>query len=98
MRAGSKGNARGVEDVEGKASEEPGALSFEAALRELESVASKLEGGGVGLEESLRLLKRGMALIERCEGELGEAEAVLEQLLLNEDGELETVRLSGAST
>ena len=92
MRAGSK-NKQGIEDTP---SEEPGALSFEAALRELESVASSLEGGGVGLEESLRLLKRGIALIERCEGELSQAEAVLEQLLLNEDGELETVRLSGA--
>jgi exodeoxyribonuclease VII small subunit len=70
-------------------------LSFEEALRELEGVAGKLEGGGVGLEESLRLLQRGMALIGRCEGELSAAESVLEQLIVNEDGELETVRISG---
>ncbi len=102
MRAGGKAEG-GAEDVKAEgspknqASQQSGASleqSFEDALRELEAVAGKLEGGGVGLEESLRLLKRGMVLIARCEGELSQAEAVLEQLILNEDGELETVRLS----
>lgn len=90
MRAGKNSKGTGAQD-----GQETVAESFEEALRELESVAGKLESGGVGLEESLRLLKRGMALIERCEGELSEAEAILEQLILNEDGELETVRLGG---
>jgi exodeoxyribonuclease VII small subunit len=70
-------------------------LSFEDALAELENVAGTLESGGVGLEDSLRLLQRGMALISRCEKELAGAEAVLEQLVLNGEGELETVRLDG---
>ncbi len=95
MRAGSRaeGGAKNGASAAGSAALEE--LSFEDALRELEGVAAKLEGGGVGLEESLRLLKRGMALIARCEDELSQAEAVLEQLILNEDGELETVRISG---
>jgi exodeoxyribonuclease VII small subunit len=69
-------------------------LSFEEALRDLEEVAGKLEAGGVGLEESLRLLARGTRLIERCERELTQAEAVLEQLTLSPEGELRSVRLS----
>lgn len=97
MRAGSKNSAQASEASAKNGLEEQENLSFEEALRELEGVASRLEGGGVGLEESLRLLRRGMALIERCEGELSEAESVLEQLILNEDGELETVRLGESS-
>jgi len=100
MRAGGKAGAGSAKNDGGNGAVAPtpqdkDELSFEEALRELEGVAGKLEGGGVGLEESLRLLRRGMALIERCEGELNEAEAVLEQLILNGDGELETVRLGG---
>lgn len=91
MKAAGKSSVQNGSAAPGQA---PGDLSFEEALRELESVAGRLEGGGVALEESLGLLKRGMALIERCESELGQAEAVLEQLILNEDGDLETVRLS----
>ena len=51
----------------------------------------------MGLEESLRLLGRGMELLARCEGELSAAEAVLEQLVLNDDGDLEAVRVDGAN-
>ncbi len=69
-------------------------LSFESALQELETVAEKLETGRVPLEESLQLLKRGTALIERCESELNGAEAVLEQLIVSSDGELETVAIA----
>jgi exodeoxyribonuclease VII small subunit len=68
-------------------------LSFEQALEELEGVVGTLETGQVPLEESLKLLKRGMSLIERCEGELAQAEAVLEQLIATPDGELRTVRI-----
>jgi exodeoxyribonuclease VII small subunit len=70
-------------------------LSFEQALAELETVVGTLEAGQVPLEESLQLLKRGMALIEQCEGELKQAESVLEQLIATPDGELRTVRIGG---
>ena len=68
-------------------------LSFEDALEELEIVVSKLETGRVPLEESLALLRRGTALIERCEGELNSAEVALEQLIATPDGELQTVSI-----
>ncbi|PQV63380.1 Exodeoxyribonuclease VII small subunit [Abditibacterium utsteinense] len=63
-------------------------LSFEEALRELEETVAALENGGVPLEKSLDLLKRGLALSDRCEQVLGEAELTIEQLMINEEGEL----------
>lgn len=44
-----------------------GELSYERAREELVHVVSRLEAGGVGLEESLALWERGEALADRCE-------------------------------
>ncbi len=63
-------------------------LSFEEALRELEETVAALENGGVPLEKSLDLLKRGLVLSDRCEQVLGEAELTIEQLMINDEGEL----------
>ncbi len=46
---------------------EVGDLSYERAREELVLVVSRLEAGGVGLEESLALWERGEALADRCE-------------------------------
>ena len=47
-------------------------LSYEAARDELVAIVAKLEAGGLGLEESLKLWERGEALAaiwqERLEG------------------------------
>ncbi|MCB5283504.1 exodeoxyribonuclease VII small subunit [Arthrobacter sp. AL08] len=43
------------------------ALSYEEAREELVGVVSRLEAGGVSLEESLSLWERGEALAKRCE-------------------------------
>lgn len=43
------------------------ALSYEQAREELVAVVSRLEAGGVSLEESLALWERGEALADRCE-------------------------------
>ena len=63
-------------------------LSFEEALRELEETVAALENGGVPLEKSLDLLRRGLALSDKCEQVLGAAELTIEQLMINEEGEL----------
>ena len=42
-------------------------LSYEQAREELVGVVSRLEAGGVSLEESLALWERGEALATRCE-------------------------------
>ena len=62
--------------------------TFEAALRELETVVGTLENGGVPLETSLQMLKRGLELADRCERVLADAELTLEKLVLTDEGEL----------
>lgn len=42
-------------------------LSYEAARDELIQVVSRLEQGGITLEDSLQLWERGEALAARCE-------------------------------
>ncbi|WP_077489963.1 exodeoxyribonuclease VII small subunit [Sinomonas mesophila] len=42
-------------------------LSYEDAREQLVAVVSRLEAGGVSLEESLALWERGEALAQRCE-------------------------------
>jgi exodeoxyribonuclease VII small subunit len=61
-------------------------MSFEEALAELESVVTRLEGGQVPLEESIRLYERGDALRKRCEEKLREAELKVEKIVAGPDG------------
>ena len=70
---------------EGKPAEVSG-LSFEAALKELESIVSKLERGDVALEESIAIYERGEALKKRCEALLGQAEERVEKIRASSDG------------
>jgi exodeoxyribonuclease VII small subunit len=71
-------------------------LSFEDALRDLDKVVEQLEAGKISLEESLQLLERGVALADFCETTLVKAEATIEQLVANSDGELVAHRLKYA--
>ncbi|PRY60294.1 exodeoxyribonuclease VII small subunit [Knoellia remsis] len=52
-------------------------LSYEAARDELVDIVARLEGGQVGLEESMGLWQRGEALAAHCASWLDEAEAKL---------------------
>lgn len=63
-----------------------GALSFEAALKELEGIVGKLESGSVELEESITIYERGEALRAHCDGLLKKAEAKVEKITLDADG------------
>jgi exodeoxyribonuclease VII small subunit len=58
--------------------------SFETALRELDEVVQRLEGGNLSLEESLSLYERGVALAASCHQRLQHAERRIE--ILNERG------------
>ena len=62
------------------------ALSFEAALKELEVIVSRLERGDVELEESISIYERGEALREHCDRLLKQAEARVEKLVVGADG------------
>lgn len=62
------------------------ALSFEAAMGELETIVRRLESGDVNLEESVALYERGHALRAHCEARLAAAQARIEQVSLGADG------------
>jgi exodeoxyribonuclease VII small subunit len=61
-------------------------LSFEQALKELESIVGRLERGDVELEESIAIYERGEALRGHCDKLLKQAEAKVEKLTLGSDG------------
>ncbi len=63
-----------------------GEMSFERALKELESIVGRLERGDVELEESITIYERGEALKEHCDRLLKQAEAKVEKLAFNADG------------
>ena len=54
-----------------------GELSYEQARDELITIVAQLDGGQLGLEESMRLWKRGEALATHCSTWLDGAEAAL---------------------
>ena len=64
--------------------------TFEEALRELEQILSEIEGGEVGLEESLAKYERGTFLIQHCRTVLGAAEKQIELLSKAPDGTLQS--------
>jgi exodeoxyribonuclease VII small subunit len=55
-------------------------MTFERALKELETIVSRLERGDVELEESILIYERGEALKEHCDRLLKQAEAKVEKL------------------
>jgi exodeoxyribonuclease VII small subunit len=61
-------------------------MSFEEAMKALEEVVGRLERGDATLEESIGLYERGAALKKRCEEKLKEAEAKVELLILDAEG------------
>jgi exodeoxyribonuclease VII small subunit len=61
-------------------------MSFERALKELESIVERLEKGAVELEESIAIYERGVALREHCDGLLKQAEAKVEKLTFSPNG------------
>jgi exodeoxyribonuclease VII small subunit len=62
-------------------------MSFEKALKELETIVGRLERGDVELEESIAIYERGEALKEHCDRLLKQAEAKVEKLTLGPTGE-----------
>lgn len=55
--------------------------SYEEALKRLEEIVERLEGGDLTLEESLALFEEGVGLAKFCNGKLDAAEGRVEMLL-----------------
>lgn len=68
-------------------------LTFDAALTELERTVAELEAGGLALERTLALYERGVALQQRCERLLGEAELRVRRLVEGARGALAEAEL-----
>ncbi len=63
------------------------ALSFEDALRALEDIVRKLEGGEVPLDSSIALYERGEKLRQHCQARLDAAQLKIEQIIAGPDGQ-----------
>lgn len=61
-------------------------LSFDTALEELEARVRQLEDGKLPLEEALECFKEGIGLVRICNLKLKEAETVIKELTLSNDG------------
>jgi len=62
------------------------AEKFETALKKLEEVVKKLEGGELSLDDSLKAFEEGVKQAAFCSNKLNEAEKRVELLLKQKDG------------
>ncbi len=67
-------------------SDDIAAMSFETAMKALEEIVEKLEGGEAPLEESIALYERGALLRAHCEAKLKDAEMRVEKIVQGEGG------------
>ena len=68
-------------------------LTFEEAMRELESIVRDLETGKAKLDDAVRAYERGAALKAHCEAKLAGAQAKIEQITVGPDGKISTAPL-----
>jgi len=54
---------------------------FEKSLAQLEKIVGRMEGGELGLEESLDQFEKGIELAKNCQDTLANAELRVEQLI-----------------
>ena len=64
------------------------ANTFEASLKELETIVKQLEDGDMPLEESLKLFETGVRLSRECRERLNNAERRIEVLMKEADGSI----------
>lgn len=60
------------------------ALGYEEAVENLQKLVESIEHGEVGLEESLKLYRRGEMLLRHCRALLDKAELTVQQMSLAE--------------
>lgn len=61
-------------------------LSFEDALKELETIVQQLEQGKTKLDEAITAYERGALLKRHCEQKLAEAKMKVEKISFSADG------------
>jgi exodeoxyribonuclease VII small subunit len=68
-------------------------LSFEEAFQQLEATIAALQGGKLPLDQALQQYQEGMKLAQYCNELLRQAELTIEQLTVDEDGNVSTLPL-----
>ena len=63
-------------------------ISFEQALKNLETIVKNLESGATALDDSLENYENGIKLVRRCNTLLDNAERKVKKLARNEAGEV----------
>lgn len=66
-------------EIENKGMEEK--INFEESIEKLEEIASKLEGGEISLDESLKLFEEGIKMLKACNAAIDNAEQKVNVLL-----------------
>ena len=61
-------------------------MTFEASLKRLDEIVSRMERGDVPLDEALSLFEEGTALVKSCTKLLDEAELKIVRLTKGNDG------------
>jgi len=62
------------------------AITFEEAMKKLESIVETLGEGNLSLDDSLKMFGEGMELCKFCNKKLDEAEYKVEKLMEKEGG------------
>jgi exodeoxyribonuclease VII small subunit len=63
-------------------------MSFEDALKELETIVRKLEGGKEKLDDAIAAYERGARLKRHCEKKLTEAKMKIDRIDIGAGGEI----------
>ena len=71
-----------------KKSEAP-EVSFEEAVRQLETIVESMEEGGVGLDDLVTNYEKGSTLLRQCKDSLSNAELRIKRLRLDNDKPVE---------
>ena len=71
-------------------------LTYEEALKELESLIKRLETGSIDLADSIASYERGAALANHCSKLLEQTEAKVQRLVLDPSGQPAELPLAGA--
>jgi len=74
------------------------ALTYEAALAELDTLITKLEGGSIALEEAIGAYERGVVLAQYCTELLERTEQRVKQLVVSASGTMGERPLEAAGT
>ena len=61
-------------------------MTFEAAMARLEELVSKIEAGGLTLDETLACYEEAMGLVRYCNSKIEDADQRIRLLITAEDG------------